>query len=230
MVRERIYEMLQLQNDLNNRTNGLQWREGITQKGKVINWKRAIYMEGMELIDSFPWKHWKSIDSAPDYENMEIELVDIWHFLMSYLLQHNPLGEAAQIIEEALGSRSDIRIPRQWGAQENRALDSYLDPFEELIALALIKGDSPELQRLLTEQFFKACDAVGLPFDTLYRLYIGKNALNQFRQDHGYREGSYRKIWGEREDNEVLQEILQENPTISYPLLMEELAKRYPTL
>jgi hypothetical protein len=32
--------------------------------------------------------------------------------------------------------------------------------------------------------------------------------LNFFRQDNGYKEGSYRKMWGGREDNEHLVEIM----------------------
>ena len=39
-------------------------------------------------------------------------------------------------------------------------------------------------------------------------LYVGKNVLNLFRQDHGYRDGRYRKSWQGREDNEVLAELL----------------------
>jgi hypothetical protein len=34
--------------------------------------------------------------------------------------------------------------------------------------------------------------------------------LNFFRQDHGYKEGSYIKLWQGREDNEHLVEILAE--------------------
>lgn len=39
-------------------------------------------------------------------------------------------------------------------------------------------------------------------------LNMGKNVLNRFRQANGYRtaikEGTYRKLWGGREDNEHL--------------------------
>ena len=35
-----------------------------------------------------------------------------------------------------------------------------------------------------------------------------KNVLNFFRQDNGYKEGSYRKEWNGREDNEYLVEII----------------------
>ena len=32
--------------------------------------------------------------------------------------------------------------------------------------------------------------------------------LNFFRQDNGYKDGTYRKLWGGREDNEVLVDII----------------------
>ena len=32
--------------------------------------------------------------------------------------------------------------------------------------------------------------------------------LNRFRQNNGYKEGSYKKNWNGREDNEVMSEIL----------------------
>ena len=38
--------------------------------------------------------------------------------------------------------------------------------------------------------------------------YVGKNVLNVFRQDHGYKAGTYIKIWNGREDNEHLVEVL----------------------
>ena len=50
--------------------------------------------------------------------------------------------------------------------------------------------------------------AAGLDFDSLYTSYVGKNVLNFFRQDHGYKEGSYIKNWADREDNEHLVEVL----------------------
>ncbi len=45
-------------------------------------------------------------------------------------------------------------------------------------------------------------------FDDLHRIYVGKNVLNRFRQDNGYKDGSYRKLWQDREDNEHLAEIM----------------------
>ena len=48
----------------------------------------------------------------------------------------------------------------------------------------------------------------GVNLYSLYESYIAKNVLNRFRQNNGYKEGSYKKIWNGREDNEVMSEIL----------------------
>ncbi len=52
--------------------------------------------------------------------------------------------------------------------------------------------------------------AAELDFDALYRRYVGKNVLNFFRQDHGYKDGSYIKIWDGEEDNVHLMAVLKE--------------------
>ncbi len=226
-MKEKILEMLQLQNELNNDTNGEDWRKDITKNGKVINWKRCIYMESAELIDSFPWKHWKNIEGKIDIDNIKIELVDIWHFLMSYLLKfHSPI-ELTNMIANISSIKSDIKIPKKWSKEENHKIDRFLDIFEELMALALIKTDDEIYQETLLEQFFKACDSIELGFEELYRLYIGKNVLNQFRQDHGYKEGTYKKVWNDKEDNVILQEILEKENEINFDTLYKKLEEIY---
>ena len=63
-------------------------------------------------------------------------------------------------------------------------------------------------QSFSTSVFLKLMGASGLSFEQLYRMYVGKNVLNFFRQDHGYKDGSYIKIWDGREDNEHLSDLL----------------------
>ena len=46
-------------------------------------------------------------------------------------------------------------------------------------------------------EFTKACECVGMSSAELYKLYIMKNVLNKFRQDNGYKTGTYIKNWGE---------------------------------
>ena len=67
-------------------------------------------------------------------------------------------------------------------------------------------------------------------WDELYRQYVAKNVLNLFRQDNGYKQGSYLKIWDGREDNEHLVEIMHEhdqNDPAFIDLIYGSLSKRY---
>jgi hypothetical protein len=70
----------------------------------------------------------------------------------------------------------------------------------------------------------------GLDLESLYKLYVGKNILNQFRQDNGYKDGSYIKIWGGEEDNVVMKRVLEENSSVSPSELYKELTKLYLAL
>lgn len=99
---DKIKTMFTMQLELNNRTNGTDWMlTGMTKEGKEINWKRCIYMECAELIDSLPWKHWKDIDGEADMNNAIVEIVDIWHFIMSALISENSVN-AIHIAKKSL--------------------------------------------------------------------------------------------------------------------------------
>jgi hypothetical protein len=58
--------------------------------------------------------------------------------------------------------------------------------------------------------FVTLLKGMDMTFEDLYSGYVGKNVLNFFRQDHGYQEGTYKKIWDGREDNEHLVELVAE--------------------
>jgi hypothetical protein len=220
----RTLEMFTLQARLNDDTNGPEWRKGRTRLGKRVNWRRCIVMEGAELIDSVPWKHWKNVHGDLDMHNIAIEIVDIWHFVMSEMLRTRSPEEAA---EAALAAKQPCRthLPAKWSPEADEALDTLLAPFESLMRQAL---DPQTSDKKLCESFWCCADAAGVDFDTLYRLYIGKNALNHFRQRHGYKEGRYQKIWNGREDNAVMQSILQREPDLSFEALLARLETLYP--
>jgi hypothetical protein len=76
-------------------------------------------------------------------------------------------------------------------------------------------------------------ERAGMPFEELYRRYIGKNVLNFFRQDNGYKDGSYRKTWKGREDNEHLVELMASLDSTAPSFrsdLYDGLTDRYTTL
>ncbi len=213
--------MLTLQQKLNDSTNGQGWEHGVTKQGKKIDWRRCIYLEAAELVESYPWKHWKSIDAKVDRANVEVELVDIWHFVMSEVLRVNrlndnlPLEELAIALEDAIGTIDAEQIEDDYYAE--------IEAIELLITKLLCNFELVDF----TKSYFELCRKLGLSSQRLYTLYIGKNILNIFRQDNGYKDGSYKKIWGTKEDNVVMQEILEENPDISSDGLYKKLQECY---
>lgn len=210
-MKEKIIEMLALQDKLNTNTNDSNWRNWITPNGKIINWKRCIYMELAEAIDSVSWKHWKNIEGWIDYENFKIEMIDIWHFVMSYLLIHWAYEEIANDIMEYVNVKSEIKLPKELTKEINLELDNILLAYEKIMQLALEKNDSIEYRKNLIESFFYWLDEAWIDFNELYNLYIWKNVLNKFRQDNWYKEWTYIKIWNWKEDNVHMQEVLENN-------------------
>lgn len=226
---DKILLMLQLQATLNEATNGEKWTEGITKNGKVINWKRCIYMECAEMIDSFSWKHWKNIDKEADWGNLQIEVVDVWHFIMSLAIENYSRTLRGQIEDLALNiteleSFSKIDMQNELFAMQDDVIQKI-----EAIMLDTLSKESLNLEKLIAD-FFDLVLMSGLDLDSLYKLYVGKNILNQFRQDHGYKDGTYIKIWAGEEDNVIMKKVLDENSSIKPNELYKELTKLYLAL
>lgn len=97
---EEIKNMLRLQKNLNDSTNGVSWVFGINSiNNKTINWLRCVHMEISEFIESSPWKHWKDVGANTDVENQKVELVDVLHFLLSYAIHTQYLKNLNLIIK-----------------------------------------------------------------------------------------------------------------------------------
>lgn len=226
---EKVLEMLLLQQELNDATNGEGWEAGKTQNGKTINWKRCIYMESCEMIDSFAWKHWKAIKKEPDWANLQIEVVDVWHFIMSLGLEdysqnfHGTAEDLAMNIAEIPG----YRVLEENGELLYAVPETIMEKVEDIILNSVDKKDF-DINRLF-EDFFELAFMCKLNLQDLYRLYVGKNILNQFRQDHGYKEGSYIKVWNGKEDNVVMQKLWDEHGSLTPKTLYGALQKAYAT-
>ena len=222
---DKILQMLQLQQQLNDVTNGEGWEKGVTKNGKKIDWKRCTYLECAELIESYPWKHWKNIDAKPDYANIKIEAVDIWHFIMSQALEDYKIKNLGSIKDLALKIHN-LDNYANFTTDIVATTKDYYEQIEvvEVLMKTLFCGDSTEA---LMAAFIDVAVQSGLNLHALYQLYVGKNILNKFRQDHGYKEGTYIKIWNGKEDNVTMQSIL-ENDTITPERLYEGLKEAYP--
>ena len=176
-----VQTMLDLQDRMNTKVHP-KWRE------QGYEWYRAAWIECAELMDHAGYKWWKYAE--PDIEQIQLEVVDIWHFGMSALLVDNrDVDTLAAAIVTDLSAGSDASLS--------------LLKASEALASACITSES-----FSTSAFLNLMVASDLSFDQLYRMYVGKNVLNFFRQDHGYKDGSYVKVWNGREDNEHLSDIL----------------------
>jgi len=218
-----IKEMLTMQDALNIMTNGEDWRSGKTILGKEIDWRRCIYMETAELIDSYPWKHWKSIDAKTDIENVRVELVDIWHFLLSLALEKFELEKVAGLLSDALNESNGSQH-----VNANLSVIEQVNVHEKMMASALDKCDvTVDYLSRLSLAFFNACVVAELDFNQLYQIYMAKNVLNKFRQDHGYKEGTYIKEWNGKEDNVVMFEVIETMSEFSGDELYAQLEIQY---
>lgn len=223
----KLLSMLQLQQELNDATNGQGWEKGVTKNGKKINWRRCITMESAEMIDSFGWKHWKSIAQETDYANLQIEIVDVWHFVMSLVLEFTNGAETAEELAQRIFNTPEYQKLNSEAALQFGEDDILMMKIENVMRLSLIPI-SAEMVGAMIEEFLELAHLGALNTTQLYRLYVGKNILNQFRQDHGYKEGHYIKIWDGLEDNAVMKRAWEDNPDMSPAELYETLKAVYP--
>ena len=173
---------------------------------------RAIWVECAELLDHFGWKWWKQ--QNPDIDQVKLEIVDIWHFALSDLLRAEQLSDelaAPLVFEPAAGEGDPV---------------AFRSAVEKLAETTLVE------RAFRMAPFVEVMRTLPLGYQELFSLYVGKNVLNTFRQDHGYKSGEYQKLWSGREDNEHLVEVLEglscdpdEVPAAVYSALKE----RYPS-
>jgi dimeric dUTPase (all-alpha-NTP-PPase superfamily) len=212
-----IKEMFNLQNSLNISTNGDDWRNGLTKEGNPISWNRCIYMEAAEAIDSFPWKHWKDLNTDPDWVNLRVEVIDIWHFIMSQII----LEDKMDIIDNFIISDPDSKPCK----------DDMLLILEDILIHSAMSSKTGESNiEQIASLFFTALSLAGMSVEDLYVSYIVKNQLNIFRQNNGYKEGTYIKIWDAIEDNVIALNIMHDEPTLSPSKFYKKLEDEYSQL
>jgi dimeric dUTPase (all-alpha-NTP-PPase superfamily) len=75
----------------------------------VLNYIRAMQQELAELTDSVPWKWWAKYQQF-DAQNARVEVVDLFHFLVSIA---QVLGLSAEDIYQAYLKKNQINHQRQ---------------------------------------------------------------------------------------------------------------------
>ena len=167
---------------------------------KNFNWNSAIIAESGELLDSLGYKWWKK--QEPDMENVKVEAIDLLHFVISEEIQrhHRNFYKSERTNNEYILSMTIQNFEKDF-AEDNILIYEH---FIELIDLL----NYHRYSRLFIMK--KIFEELNMRNEDVYISYITKNCLNQFRQDNGYKDGSYIKNWNGREDNVVAFEIANE--------------------
>jgi len=203
--KKQLMEMIELQDTFNSKVN-TDWRTA------GYDWDLYIIAEAVEACGHLGFKHWKK--DAVSVAQYEMELVDIFHFLLSRVMVFLPNDKAVNFISELID-------------------DSVLLTDTNVKTVSTIKS---LIFYVLNQDFGFITVFAGLVEDTelgwqgLYDKYILKNALNHFRNENGYTDGTYKKIRDNREDNEIIIEmanILKTAKVFSYENIMAAMKLEY---
>lgn len=181
-----IRQLVTMQIELNERTV----TDWINQN---LDWDAAVLVEVAEAVDSTAWKWWKH--GTDDLVNLQIEAVDILHFLISKAL--------VELREPELVAKKITEIARIAPSKSLPAVDW-------LKQIALYTLENQVL--LAIKALFGLFDALEMDLNEVHQSYISKNLLNHYRQERGYNDpnGQYRKIINGLEDNLVFKKIVAE--------------------
>ena len=107
---DKLDQIFSMQEELNERIGVI--TKGMDEQKKtewVLNYSRAMQQELSELIDSVPWKWWAKYQKF-DQQNACVEVVDLFHFLISLA---QVLGMSAEDIHAAYLKKNKVNHDRQ---------------------------------------------------------------------------------------------------------------------
>lgn len=184
--------------------------KSITHNGKydpVI----ASYAEYMELLDHLGLvATWRKNDAH--MSQAFLELVDVFAFTMSDMLnfedtyKDKELALAMTLISAGSVSKQvfvrttedPIRVPLD-------LIDEFFGHCSQGVFLSTHRMDL----------IFEICQVTfSMELEDLFKMYLAKTILTQFRQKNGYKDGTYVKTWFKEEDNEHLYRLVVEGTSL----------------
>lgn len=186
-------EILDLQNGLNEQIDPNWVNMG-------FDWNHAILLEASELLDSIDWKWWKK--GKTDWANLEIEMVDLAHFIFSLTIQEKLSSPITSLI---VSKEVQAKNTPKREMTEELAKD-----ISDIIKKKLMQAVLFENTLSTMIAWLEAWYLMGYTINDLFAKYKMKYTLNIFRQNHGYKTGEYKKIWFGEEDNVHAQRLMTE--------------------
>ena len=216
LTKAQLNTMLTLQDNMNKKVNPDWINAG-------YGYLRAAMVESVEAIEHHGWKWWKA--QHKDLPQLQMECVDIWHFALSHLL----IAHNGEVTATAVALENELMANHQSLTFDG---DDYVFGQSDLLANLELMAGLAAAKRFDVSLFLRIIEQCEMSSDELFRQYVGKNILNFFRQDHGYKEGTYIKEWHGREDNEHLVEVLNAldaNADGYADMVYQGLLERYPS-
>jgi len=191
---EFIDEIIELQKTLNIKVDP-NWMQS------KLNWKLASLLETAEAIDSLDWKWWKKTKN--DWLNLEIEMIDIFFFNLAKMIE---TGQEQQfkiiLIQQMVIDKQEEKTIKKINRDDVLAKQVITKLSEKLVNSIMYE------QSVITlVLWFDIWKSLGNNVETMLKLYKLKYTLNIFRQNNGYKEGTYIKMWDGLEDNKRALEI-----------------------
>lgn len=164
---ELIKEMLPMQSKLDT---SIMNAYGLTEINKE-NLKMAILDEVGELTHELKanWCWWKKTQAPVDDKKVLGELVDVWHFVLSYQ-NHFNYGEKG-IENTCMVERNSKKV---LNLLKNNEL-SLAEAFSDLVSWEF------KVERLIA-----ITEYIGFTIEQVYFAYCGKNKINYQRLENGY--------------------------------------------
>jgi len=189
MKLENYKKMVELQHTLNIQTAGEEYLE------KNLKWNSAIIAESGEMLESLGYKWWKK--QEVDLDNAKVEAIDLLHFVISDCIQmHHNFKSGNKTISYTVDMFSDCFDDKHISAR-------FIEKLSIIELIVELNFRVVNVFETLKEIFTK----LEMTNEDVYIAYIVKNCLNKFRQDNGYKDGTYNKIWIDKEDNVVAYEL-----------------------
>ncbi len=193
-------KMVQLQKDFNNRV-APNWETDHKQEN--FDFWMAILDETVEVLGSRHWKWWK--DKAHlgevDWDNMQVEFIDIFHFMLSVSLQ---MGQQDSIFMTMMAFEKNNMDGKSKAIdrEDPKMVKVFFDKFWHEFLMAVWQKSIPLTVVKWCELYYIS----GGNFEILARDYFIKNALNDIRQEFGYSDGRYQKKWRHPSDSSRIVE------------------------
>lgn len=223
---QRIEQLLKAQDDLNKVYAGEDW----ATKGYDFLGYAAV--ETAELLNHHGGMfHYRK--QEPDWPQIEMELVDILHFLLSAAIQTDLTAEEVREWAVAGGSETlPIAV-----ALHGKTLMGLCSVPDLIVGVEDRHGKAiaQEPVSLAWRAFAMLVRSCDFTLDHIFNKYQLKYTLNRFRIANGSVTGEYKKVWADgREDNEHLQELAarafnQITGEYNLDMLTELLQQRYST-